>query len=144
MIRLTDNLWIGDSVSPKNIGAVEIGAVLNVAQDLQGEVGWPDVEYAQVGLVDGPGNLPAAYHAAVLALATLRQRYNKVLVYDHDGGRALAVVVIYLNQIARHGWNGWMEVIRKLVDIDLPVPHPAHRAAFDRINWRMLGSVAQW
>ena len=49
MIKLTDNLWIGNSND--ELGAdyylLKIGGVLNVAQDLEGSRGWRSgIEYA--------------------------------------------------------------------------------------------------
>lgn len=142
MIRLTDDLWIGDSGDGFNARALNVDAVLNVARDLRGMVGHPTIEYAQVGLVDGPGNTHAAYCAAVLTLASLIERYE-VMVYCHTGSRSMAVALMYLNATARRGWDGWMELLGERVDIPLPVPHEAHRAAFDKINWRVLAKLLE-
>jgi len=96
----------------------------------------------QVGLIDGPGNPIAAYHAAVLALATLIKR-GRALVYCHTGGRSLAVAVMYLNCSAHwRKWEDWMQLLNERIEVDLPVPHDAHRAAFDKINWDNLAAAA--
>jgi hypothetical protein len=143
MIRLTDNLWIGDSADEEraDLAAAKIGVVLNVAQDLHGTRGWLyGIEYAQVGLIDGPGNPLAAYHAAVLALAVLLKR-GRVLLCCHTGGRALAVAIMYLHLTSGRGWDSWLASLRERVDSDLPELHEAHRAAFDRMNWQLLTSA---
>jgi hypothetical protein len=159
VIQLTDNLWIGgsDSAYARALIARNIGAVLCVAQDLRGCVGWPEVEFAQVGLVDGPGNEVADYCAAILALVALVRRYDAVLVVDHDGGRALAVSLIYLNltlgQYRAHplAWSHWMTWDERLTATRgqmpmhypgiLPEVHPAHREAFARIPFGVLEAL---
>jgi hypothetical protein len=145
MIRLNESLWIGDSSDEKaallHTMAGNIYAVLNVAHDLVGTWNWGDeVEYMQVGLIDGPGNPLSAYCAAVLALHSLLKR-GKVLVCCHTRSRAMAVALMYLHLTGGRGWDGRLELIREYVDIELPVPNAAHRAAFDKINWKALGSL---
>ena len=137
MIRLTDNIWIGDSADAMNLGSMRVSAVLNVAQDLRGKGGWPDVEYMQVGLTDGPGNPIYLYTSAVLALTSLLQKHE-VLVCCHTGSRSLAVVLMHMNARNRSGWDKLMEVLSERVDQKLPVPHTAHRKAFDKVNWKLL------
>ena len=141
MIHVAENIWIGDSVvSWRELRSAGIGAVLNVAQDLRGTLGWPNVEYMQVGLVDGPGNPPSAYCAAVLALAALSSR-RRTLVCCHTGSRSLAVVLMYLNVSAGRGWDGLVDLLRERVDEDLPVPHEAHIEAFDEMDWKSLANI---
>ena len=145
MIRLTDRLWIGDSADEEHgdLTIDHIGAVLNVAQDLQGTVGWANgVEYAQVGLIDGPGNTLEGYYAAVLALASLVRRH-KVLVFDHTGGRVLAVSLMYLNLTARWGWDGWMKILSERVEGELPKSNQVHKDAFNKLNWRVLATAIE-
>lgn len=143
MICLTDggSLWIGNSADGTNLDALKIRAVLNVAHDLKGSVGWPEVEYNQVGLVDGPGNPQTAYCGAVLVLDSLIHRRKKTLVCCHTGSRSLAVSVMYLEMFTPRGWDGWIDILQERVGIDLPVPHPAHREAFDRMNWRSMAKI---
>lgn len=139
MIRISDKLWVGDAHDADH---ADVGAILNVARDLLGKRGWPTVEYAQVGLVDGPGNSISAYCAATLALVDLMRRCQRVLVHCHEGrSRSLAVAVMYLNTTADRGWDRWLELLRERVDADLPDPHEAHKVAFDKINWRLLDEV---
>lgn len=142
MTQLTDNIWIGDSsVSWRDVRASKIDGVLNVAQDLRGIMGWPDVEYMQVGLIDGPGNPATSYCAAALALSALIGRHKRILVCCHTGSRSMAVVMMYLNIAAGHSWDGLLALLRERVDADLPIPNAAHRAAFDGMDWRLLASI---
>lgn len=138
MIRLTDNLWIGTSDDEKKVSHDRITAVLNVAHDMTGTHGWADgIEYMQVGLIDGPGNPIAAYHAAVFALVTLLKRHD-TLACCHTGGRAMAVALMYLHLTGGRGWDGRIELLKERVEDELPVPHEAHKEAFHKMNWRLL------
>lgn len=141
MIKVADNIWIGNAIDCEAVSLHEISAILNVAQDLQGKRGWPDVEYMQVGLIDGPGNPDSVYPAAVLALTALLKRHT-VLVCCHEGSRSLAVVIMYMESLFKRGWGTWVEVLTERVNTDLPVPHKVHKAAFDRINWEALRKLA--
>ena len=141
MIRLTEQLWIGDSADGRNLEALGITAILNVAHDLRSFAGWPEVEYAQVGLIDGPGNLPAAYHATILTLISLLGRHKQVLVCCHTGSRSMAVALMYLNLTFARGWDSWLDVLNEYVDLNLPEPHAAHRIAFDAIQWESLRGI---
>lgn len=143
MIKITNTIWIGDSDDEKkaeeNFPLVD--SVLIVAHDMNPTHEWDDgFEYMQVGLIDGPGNPLAAYHAAVLALVTLAKR-GKVLVCDHDGGRALAVVIMYLYM--RGDGPSWDEAIERLKARRgiLPFIDPMHRKAFFLMDWGMLQCV---
>jgi hypothetical protein len=150
MIQLAAGLWIGNSGDSQNFRAVWPTAVLNVAQDLAGAIGWPDVEYAQVGLIDGPGNEVGDYCSAILALRMLTRRHDVVLVYDHAGERALVVGMMYLNvvegQFRSHTaawgyWPTWQErlaLVRRI--LQLPEPHAAHAEAFNLIPWGVLAT----
>jgi hypothetical protein len=144
MKNLTTEIWIGDSKDAEHADLKKAGitAIINVAHDLQGRRGWSDgITYAQCGLVDGPGNLPAAYHAAALMLAALVESGKRVLVCDHSGGRSLAVAIFYLNLKNPRGWDGWMSVLRERQEI--AEPHPEHKKAFNKVNWRLLASVLE-
>lgn len=144
MTKLTENIWIGCSADEWHVKSHldKTDAVLNVAHDLQPTRGWLDgVEYMHVGLIDGPGNSTAAYCAAVLALVSLIKKGKRVLVCCHDGGRSLAVSIMYLHLTNGRGWDGWLTLLRERIDGELPVSHEAHKAAFDKMNWRLLTSV---
>lgn len=159
IIRLTDNIWIGGSGSWEKAATdipEPIDSVLNVAQDLYVEVGWPDVEYAHVGLIDGPGNPPSAYCAAILVMHTLlvgRGAGKRLLVFCHDGSRSLAVVAMY--HILKRGktsthptflnyWTPWdrmLETLQYEASGELSKIHPSHREAFDKLPLSLLENM---
>lgn len=147
MIKLTPEIWTGtsDDAEHADLKAAGVGAILNVAHDMQCFRGWTDgIEYAQCGLVDGPGTSIASYHAAVLKLAGLVRGGRKTLVVDHtNGGRVLFTVISYLNLTDRRGWDGWMKLLSERLDIPDGVPHPAHKVAFNKLNWRLLASILE-
>lgn len=161
---MTDTLWLGDSCDVNHgVGLHGLKAVLNVADDLAISRTIPDVAYAQIGLVDGPGNPLAAYHAAVLALYTLL-RIGPTMVVDHGGTTSAAVVAIMYQHLTRRmGWDHWLKVIsdrykagfdRSIIDhttgavrtfvvqSDVEI-NAAHLSAFNRINWRLLCTVME-
>ena len=141
MIKVAENVWIGNShdESQSNLQALKITGVLNVAQDLHSTRGWlHGIEYCQVGLIDGPGNLLSAYCAAALALDVLARR-RPTLVCCHSAGRSLAVAIMYLNLVTYRGWDEWLEILHERIDCPLPQVHSAHKEAFGKINWKSLG-----
>ena len=156
MIQLTDKVWIGDSDDGKYTDLVEpvVGAVLCVAQDLTPPNTrlWPTTEYAHVGLIDGPGNLPCAYIAAIVTLHLLLDRHPAVLVYCHGGGRALAVTLMYTilrrGKVSDHSTilNHWtpfdvaLQYLRTSLGPScyLPDVHPSHVEAFDKLPLSLL------
>lgn len=153
MIEMADGLWAGDSDDEQEVakgdGVVAFDSVLCVAQDMDGHTRWSrGVEYAQVGLIDGPGNPLAAYHAAVLTLAVLLRR-GTTLVCCHDGGRSLAVVITYLYLVGEG--PSWDEAIERAAakartaepGTLLPVVHEAHKHAFYLMDWTMLERVLE-
>lgn len=136
-------LWVGDGEDEKWVvdRSKHISACLCVAQDMMTYHHWGSgLECAHVGLIDGPGNELAAYYAAILTLHTLLRRHN-VLVCCHSATRSLAVAIMYLNVGARRGWDGWLEVLHERSESVLMLPHEAHREAFDRLNWKVLGEL---
>lgn len=141
MIMLTENVYIGAISDAFTADPKQIGAILSVALDLKSKVGWPEFEYMQVGLIDGPGNPIHTYIAAALALATLAKKH-KTLVFCHEGGRSLAVSIMYMEFFFKRGWDGWLELLDERTGMELPVPHEAHRAAFDKIDWEALRKLA--
>lgn len=139
---ITDEVYIGGATELDRVDPHKIGAILNVAQDLRCMPvhGWPYFEYMQIGLVDGPGNQVCTYISAVLALRTLTSR-NKTLVCCHEGGRSLAVSIMYMELSFKKGWNAWVEVFEEHAGINLPIPNEIHRKAFDKIDWEALRSI---
>lgn len=141
MIRIDENIWIdGSGAGWRDVRRAKITAVLNVARDLLGTIGWPDVEYAQVGLVDGPGNLPADYCSAVSALYSLSNRH-RTLVCCHTGSRSLAVVLMLSSIISSSSWDEALKLLNERVDQDLPSVHEAHREVFENTSWVALRAI---
>lgn len=136
MIQVADRLWVGDSHDAQT---ADVDCILNVAKDLRCFRGWPTHEYAQVGLVDGPGNGLGQYIAAAFTLHAMMQIGKRVLVHCHEGkSRSMAVALMYLHLYNSRGWNSNLTAIRERVDTNVPDPHDAHRVAFDRIEWTLL------
>lgn len=133
----------------KNAYDFDLGAILNVAQDLRSTCGWAEVRYYHCGLVDGPGNPLSAYAAAVLTLHTILER-GSCLVCCHDGGRAVAVAMMYLilkrGKVSAHPtflnhWTSWGKMWEELSDklgMPIPTPHEAHREAFERLPLSLI------
>ena len=157
MIRLTGDqrdvggvalgaIWIGDSADEQvaDLVSANVGAILNVAQDMLSTRGWwHGVEAMHVGLVDGPGNEQSAYCAAVLALHALLKRHN-TLVCCHTGGRSLAVAIMFLNLgIADtwREWGDWLDILQERVDADLPAVNEVHAQVFDAMLWSPLAAI---
>ncbi len=153
MTEITPRIYLGDSHDAEHADLRKhgIGAILNVAHDLVGRRGWSDgIEYAQCGLVDGPGNTMASYHAAILKLAALVVGGRKTLCHCHAGeSRSVSVIIAVLHLLdGRRGWDHWRKVIVDKVaasgrEISDDKPHTAHREAFNRLNWRLLSSVME-
>lgn len=142
ILRLADGLWVGDSAAEER-GPLEffgISAVLNVAKDMPCTRLWPNFESVHVGLVDGPGNEPALYCAAVFALHALL-RGRSTLVCCHSGSRALAVGTMYLAAARDQDWDSVVQSIAELVDSELPPVHPAHKIASARVVNLLRGAV---
>lgn len=155
MILLTEGIWIGNSddgyLTEDNI---KVGAVLNVARDLPGESEWPDVEYAQVGLIDGPGNEVKDYCAAVIVLASMVKRHKDVMVYDHEGKRSFVVGLMYLcltrserniNRTFMSCFRSWESMVEEyytgLVAENIPPVCKSHKEAFDRMPFGVLEAL---
>ena len=141
MIRVGGNVWIdGSGASWRDVKKQQITAVLNVARDLLGTMGWPEVEYSQVGLIDGPGNTPAEYCSAITALYSLSKRHN-TLVCCHTGSRSLAVLLMLNSIISTGNWDESLKLLNERVEEDLPPIHSAHREAFENTSWSPLRAI---
>lgn len=148
MVELAPMLMIGDSKDADHgdLRRHQVSAILCVAHDMQCRRGWTDgIEFAQCGLVDGPGSNIAAYHAAVMKLASLIGGGRKVLVCDHEsGGRAVSVCLMYLNMAkSRDGWDKWLAAVNRSMGKPDFSPHEAHRSAFNRLNWRLISQAME-
>jgi hypothetical protein len=94
---ITDRIAIGNSCDARAPKGVD--ATINVAVDLHIS---EDFEWRhKVGLIDGPGNHPQTFMAAVLLLDALMEEGKKVLVHCH-AGRSRSVMVIST-------WLAWRE-----------------------------------
>lgn len=101
---VTEQIAIGDRLDAADLAQLQsqgITAVLNVARglDITYEGGGEEfpVEYMKVGMIDGEGNLPTTFAAAVFLLAELCRRHDRVLVHCHGGrSRSASVICIYL------------------------------------------------
>lgn len=153
MTQITDQLWLGTAsdLDPSDHNRYPVlitgcEAVLNCAHDLmciEFDV-LIMVEYAHVGLVDGPGNSMVDYHAAMLKLCSMLLRGKITSVHDHDiTSRSVAVVIMALHALHRRGWDHWLSVIREKCDLPLLTPHEQHFRAFNKINWRLVSTVLE-
>ncbi len=152
MIRLNEKILVGTSDDGHLKDNPEVKAVLNVAHDLRGVKCWPRVEYAQVGLMDGPGNEVSTYCAALMALLSLERRYDRILVYDHSGSRALAVVIMYtaltegkvaerVDFMRRRSWDEILLDLSSRAGKRLAEPNPEHRKAFYDLPYGILEAL---
>ena len=143
VIQVTDDLWIGNNHDVEYESLVDVNSVLNVASDMIIRRPVGNITYAHCGIVDGPGNLLATYHAAILMLHTLVSSRGATLVVDHDGTtRSVVISIMYLHSLRRMGWDHWLGVIQSKCKDDISL-HTSHRTAFNRINWRLLSTVIE-
>lgn len=101
MDKITDQIYIGSSSDARYAGPIKeagIHCVLNVAEDLQSEVGWKDeIFHYQVGLRDAD-NDRRLYEAALAVLGYITSDWTrKVLVHCHEGSsRSCYIVACHL------------------------------------------------
>lgn len=94
MTQITDRLYIG---SKDDQPYSKFTCVLNLAPDLYVLI-HEKLEYAQIGLIDGPGNHVGTIAAAVLVLRQLLDRHELVVLVCHGGtGRSGLVAALYLS-----------------------------------------------
>jgi hypothetical protein len=134
-------VYLGDSHDAEFLPPA-VDAILNVAFDLRNHHQWNRVHLAQCGLIDGPGNSLAAYYSAVLQLGALLQLGKTVLVHCHKGeSRSVAVIIFYLHAVNGEGWDANLARIQEAIAprvIPLTAPNPAHRLAFDLLDFKAL------
>jgi len=122
---ITDRIAIGNRYDAMDLGLVisnGIGAVLNLAYDLdisyfvfyhEKEYKF-EIEYQKVGLIDGRGNKPSTFAAAVYMLDQLLERHDKVLAHCHAGvSRSPVVVATYLSQINGISFDEALNLVRE-------------------------------
>lgn len=141
MIRISQPIYIGTSkdAEHEDLAAHGINALLNVAHDLKCVRAWPQFTYAQCGIIDGPGNTMSSYYSAVMMLASFVLEGKRTMVYCHNGGRSLAIVLMYLTLTGGYNWDEWLKLLREANA--LPDPNPEHKKMYDKINWKALSSA---
>lgn len=93
--RITDQVAIGDADDSRIIQNKDFDATLNVAVDLDILDGFKWRH--KVGLLDGPGNHPSTFLAAVLLLDSLVMNGKRVLVHCQAGtSRSVMVVATWI------------------------------------------------
>lgn len=100
---ITDEIAIGDSQDAKNAINENFDAALNVAIDLdikdppQDDSAKIRIKRHKVGLIDGRGNNPLTFAAAILLLHSLTQSNKLILVHCHAGqSRSVMVVAAWI------------------------------------------------
>lgn len=97
MTQITERIYIGSKADQPYSAFT---CVLNLAPDLY-VLTHEKLEYAAIGLIDGPGNRAGTIAAAVLVLHQLFDRHESVVLICHGGsGRSGLVAALYL--AARH------------------------------------------
>lgn len=92
---IVDGIAIGNSEDARRIENPTFDATVNVAIDLdiEDQFKWRH----KVGLLDGPGNNPITFIAAVMLLYSLVQQRRRILVHCHEGkSRSVMVVATYV------------------------------------------------
>lgn len=160
---MTDNLWAGDNYDAehetKNLKWLK--CMLNVSSDMHIKRIVDGITYAQCGLIDGPGNLLAAYHAAVLMLHNLLSKGPTMVVDPEGTTRPVVIAIMYLHLTQRMGWDHWLGIIREKykkgftrtviedgIEKNIQISSAcalsdAHKSAFNRTNWRLLSTVTE-
>ena len=149
MNRMNGVIIAGDSDDSYSFVKMQVGGVLNVSHDLCGfkECNYPEIEYMQVGLIDGPGNEVIGYCSAILSLVVLARRHKLVGVYNHGGGMAFAVSAMYLNLVSGKfradstkwsHWMTWNERIKEIGEIPTFDIHTVHIEAFSKIPYGLM------
>jgi len=102
MNQITAKIWIGNSSDARNAEALkgaDITHILNVAEDLQPELGWRNgFTHFHCGLRDADNDV-RLYEAALKILAFIAGSEKKVLVHCHEGSsRSVYIVACHLVQ----------------------------------------------
>ena len=94
MNHITERIYIGDKGDQP---FSRFTAVLNLAPDLYVLI-HEKLEYAAVGLLDGPGNHISTIVAAVSVLHQLLDRHEAVILVCHGGtGRSGLIAALYMS-----------------------------------------------
>jgi len=109
MTQITERLFIGEKGDQP---FSRFTALLNLAPDLFVLL-YEKIEYASVGLIDGPGNKTCMIVAAVSVLHQLLERHPSVVLICHGGtGRSGLVASLYL--AVRHDikWEHALQLVK--------------------------------
>lgn len=108
---ITDEIAIGNSSDARQITYKQFDATLNVAIDLDIEDGF---KYRhKIGLLDGPGNDPLTFLAAVLMLHSLMRQNKRILVHCHEGkSRSVMITATY---IASMGYTSLDDALKQIM-----------------------------
>ena len=100
--EITSQISIGDSDDARRADNKRFDAVLNVAIDFDWRDGFKWRH--KVGLLDGPGNHPATFFAALVLLDSLVKSNKRVLVHCGAGmSRSVMVVAAWLTVQSPNG-----------------------------------------
>lgn len=100
--KITDQISIGDSDDGRRADNRQFDAVLNVALDFDWRDGFKWRH--KIGLLDGPGNHPGTFFAAVVLLDSLVKSGKRVLVHCGAGmSRSVMVVAAWLTVQSSNG-----------------------------------------
>lgn len=136
---ITPEISIGNSGdSIKSVNA-DFDAILNVAIDLDIK---DEFKYRhKVGLIDGPGNNPYTFIAAVLMLHSLVTSNKKVLIHCHAGkSRSVMVTSAYISIVKNLEFDAVLKevMIARNVDIYVPALHEMATACIPEIKKLIL------
>jgi myo-inositol-1(or 4)-monophosphatase len=116
--QITPKIYIGNSFDACTVTPEMVEASLNVAIDLD-VVNPNKIKLYKVGLVDGPGNNPETFVAAILCLCGMARKYNKILVHCHEGkSRSVIVVSTYLSIMNNGNFDEILKDVMKKREVD--------------------------
>ena len=120
--QITPKIYIGNSFDAATVTPEMVEASLNVALDLD-ITNTNKIKLYKVGMVDGPGNDPGVFIAAILCLDGMARKYNKVLVHCHEGrSRSVIVVSTYLSINTNGNFDEILKDVMKKREVDVYKP----------------------
>lgn len=115
---IIDKIAIGDSEDAQNITRHQFDATLNVAIDL--DIDDTKIQRYKVGLLDGPGNDPKIFAAALIVLDTLVKNNKRTLVHCHAGqSRSVMIVAAWLAYKKYSTLDDALKLIMPLRKVDI-------------------------
>lgn len=120
--EITPMIYIGNSFDAATATSEQVEASLNVAIDLD-ITNTNKIKLYKVGMVDGPGNDPGVFIAAILCLDGMLRKYNKILVHCHEGkSRSVIVVSTYLSISTGIDFDVILKDVMKKREVDVYRP----------------------